>query len=112
MGDGQNGGWLQSHVEAPTRETFARLCEKPSCASSSLSHLTHLRKLAPHFTHVEPSPIFHPHVLLACYWSGWNDAAGFRYLLEKDYTNTARTIYLKRTTPILPMPMHTNNSLL
>ena len=44
-------GWLRSHVEASTCETFTCLCEKPSCASSSLSHLTHLRKIAPHFTH-------------------------------------------------------------
>ena len=58
-GDGQSGGWLRSNVEAPTCETFTRLCEKPSCASSTSSHLTHLRKLAPHFTHIEPSPIFH-----------------------------------------------------
>ena len=27
-----------------------------SCASSSLSHFTHLRKLAPRFTHLEPPP--------------------------------------------------------
>ena len=59
-GDGQNGGWLWSHVEAPTCETCTRLCEKPSCASSTFSHLTHLRKLAPHFTHIEPSPHFPP----------------------------------------------------
>ena len=24
-GDGQNGGWLRTHVEAPTCETFTRL---------------------------------------------------------------------------------------
>ena len=62
MGYGQYGEWLRSHVEAPTCETFTRLCEKPSCASSSLSHLTQLRKLAPHFTlthTMEPSPTFH-----------------------------------------------------
>ena len=55
--DGQNGGWQRSRVEAPRCETLTRLCEKPSCASSTLSHLTHLGKLAPHFTHIGPSPI-------------------------------------------------------
>ena len=30
---------------------------KNSCASSTLSHLTHLRRLAPEFAHIEPSPI-------------------------------------------------------
>ena len=58
-GDGQNGGWLRSHVETPTCQTFTRLCETPSCTSSTLSHLTRLRKLA-HFTHIEPPPILHP----------------------------------------------------
>ena len=56
MGNRQHGGWLRSHDEAPTCETFPRLCEKPSCASSSLSRL---RKLAPHvyfFTHIVPFP--------------------------------------------------------
>ena len=32
----------------------------PSCASSSLSSLTHLRKLAPRLTHIEPSPTLFP----------------------------------------------------
>ena len=64
-GDERNGGWLRSHVEAPTREALTRLYEKPSCASSSLSSLTHLRKLAPHFTHIEPSTVSHPPVV-AC----------------------------------------------
>ena len=42
MGDEQNGGWLRSHVEAPKCDMFTRLCEEPSCASSSSSHLTHV----------------------------------------------------------------------
>ena len=54
------GGRPRYYVEEPTCETFTRLCEKTSCISSSLSHLTHLRKLAPHLTHFEPSPFFHP----------------------------------------------------
>ena len=45
MGDGQDGGWLRAHVEVPMCEMFACLWEKPSCASSTLSHLTRLRKL-------------------------------------------------------------------
>ena len=61
-GGWENGGWLRSHVEAPTCETCTCLCETPSCASASLSHLTHLRKLAPQFTHWAvtrfPSPFF------------------------------------------------------
>ena len=28
-GDGQHGGWLRSHGEAPTCEAFTRLCERP-----------------------------------------------------------------------------------
>ena len=59
-GDGMKGGRPRYYVEEPTCETFTRLCEKTSCISSSLSHFTHLRKLAPHFTHFEPSPFFHP----------------------------------------------------
>ena len=32
-GDGQNGGWLRSHVEATTCETLPCLCGQPNCAS-------------------------------------------------------------------------------
>ena len=38
MRDGQNGGWLRSHVEAPTRETFVCFGDEPSRTSSGLSH--------------------------------------------------------------------------
>ena len=75
-GDGQNGGWLRSHVEAPTCETFTRLCEQNSCASSTLSCLTHLRKLAPHCTHIDPSPIFHPF----CCLPNWSSESGCTFL--------------------------------
>ena len=47
-------------IGAPCKITEAPTCDtsKPSCASSSLSHLTHSRKLAPHLAHVGPSPSF------------------------------------------------------
>ena len=49
MGDGYG------HTSKHRRVKRLLFCEKPSCASI-LSHLTHLMKLAPHFTHIEPSP--------------------------------------------------------
>ena len=59
-GNGQHGGWMATHVEAPTYETFTRLCEKPSCKFDSFdwfeetctSFYTHWAVL--HF----PSPMF------------------------------------------------------
>ena len=54
-GDEQRGGWLWSHVEAC--EAFTWLCEKFRRTSSISSRLTHWRRLAPRFEHLEPSPI-------------------------------------------------------
>lgn len=60
MGDELNGGWLRSHVEAPTRETFPCPREQASWVSSSLNRSAHLRKLAPRSARTEPTPISYP----------------------------------------------------
>ena len=54
-GDGCGHASKRRHV----RHSLA-FANKSSCAFSTLSRLTCLRKLAPHFSHIEPSPIFHP----------------------------------------------------
>ena len=59
QGDGQNGGWLRSHVEAPMCEAFFVFVKTPVVPPQRRVIRLILRKLAPHFTHIEPSPIFH-----------------------------------------------------
>ena len=63
------GGWAKwGMATVARRSTDVRNVHsslwKPSCASSTLSHLIRLRKLAPQFTHIEPAPI--SHLYLAC----------------------------------------------